>query len=51
MVAHWLVVFSKSLHMGGGHEVKSGGLQINFKPIYRGHVAAIDWATCRHPIR
>jgi hypothetical protein len=51
MVARWLVVFAKSLHAGGGHGVESGGLQINFKPIYRGHVATIDWATCRHPIR
>jgi hypothetical protein len=50
MVARWLVVFDKSLHMGGGHGVESGGLQINFKPIYRGHVAAIDWAMCHHSI-
>jgi hypothetical protein len=50
MVARWLVVFSKALHAGGGHGVESGGLQINFKPIYRGHVTAIDWAMCRHSI-
>jgi hypothetical protein len=24
---------------------------ITFKPISRRHVVAIDWATCRHPIR
>jgi hypothetical protein len=50
MVACWLVVFAKALHAGGGHGVESGGLQINFKPIYRGHMAAIDWATCHHSI-
>jgi hypothetical protein len=50
MVVRWLVVFAKALHAGGGHGVESGGLQINFKPIYRGHVAVIDWATCRHSI-
>jgi hypothetical protein len=44
------VVFAKALHAGGGHGVDSGGLQINFKPINRGYVAAIDWATCRHSI-
>jgi hypothetical protein len=51
MVVRWLVVFAKALHAGGGHEVESGGLRINFKPINRGHVATIDWATCHHSIR
>jgi hypothetical protein len=51
MVACWLVVFAKDFHVGGGHEVESGGLQINFKPINRGHVMAIDGATCYHSIR
>jgi hypothetical protein len=50
MVVRWVVVFAKALHAGGGHGVESGGLQINFKPIYRGHVASIDWAMCHHPI-
>jgi hypothetical protein len=50
MVARWLVVFAKALHARGGHGVESGGLQINFKPFNRGHVAAIDWATCHHSI-
>jgi hypothetical protein len=45
MVACWLVVFAKALHAGGDHGVESDGLQINFKPINRGHVVAIDWAT------
>ena len=63
-MAHWLVDFAKTLHVGGGRGVESGGLHINFiQPTNNrvprgsprlGHVAPnhlTKYATCHHPIR